>query len=273
MVVTNPMNNLLLGIWLSLALLAAGRPLLPPPGMAAVEIAPPFWRNPALAQELLLPDLRTLPPYELRLAVDAQGGREIRFSNAVWNAGAGPLEVRGRLAARSGGIHIDQRVYRGNGAFTTFDRGELIFHHPHDHWHWEGFSIYEVWSVTADGSLGELLASSDKVSYCMRDDTAVESGPRDWSTLPARQIPDRPRYLGCGWQLQGISAGWSDIYIESLPGQAVDISDLPDGLYALKSTVNPEGLLAEADTTNNAAITFFALREGQVQMIAVRAGE
>ena len=52
-------------------------------------------------------------------------------------------------------------------------------------------------------------------------------------------------------EVQGIQAGWSDIYSSGLPGQWVNITGVPPGSYVLEITLNPDGILPEADLTNN----------------------
>lgn len=52
---------------------------------------------------------------------------------------------------------------------------------------------------------------------------------------------------------QGISAGWSDIYSADLECQYLDITDVTPGNYILRLTVNPEGVLEEANPNNNTA--------------------
>jgi hypothetical protein len=37
----------------------------------------------------------------------------------------------------------------------------------------------------------------------------------------------------------GISAGYGDVYLRDLPGQWVDVTDLPAGEYLLEVEVNP----------------------------------
>lgn len=56
---------------------------------------------------------------------------------------------------------------------------------------------------------------------------------------------------------QGISAGCADIYVEGLPCQYIDITDLgiPHGHYTLRVTVDAEDQLVEADESNNVTST------------------
>jgi hypothetical protein len=67
--------------------------------------------------------------------------------------------------------------------------------------------------------------------------------------------------------LQGISTGWIDIYEFDLAGQVVDISTVPDGVYALRSIADPEDQLRELDDANNAAMVFIHISGAQVRII------
>lgn len=217
-------------------------------------------------EDLLLPDLRTLPPSDLRLIMNAQGTRKlIRFSNSVWNSGPGVLEVAGDLDRQNASVAITQKIATTGEQVEARPVGEFVFHVPHNHWHLDGFSIYEVWTVKHGGVLGERLVASDKVSYCMRDDATVDA-----LLLSSGVTLDMPRwaqFTGCGWARQGISAGWADIYRSNLPGQIIDISAIPDGLYALKSTVNPDGILYEANTSNNSGVRYFELQGNRLMAL------
>jgi hypothetical protein len=46
----------------------------------------------------------------------------------------------------------------------------------------------------------------------------------------------------------------------------VDISHLPDGLYALKSSADPRNLLRETDERNNSALVYFVLRQESIRV-------
>jgi hypothetical protein len=212
----------------------------------------------------LLPDLRTLPPYDLQLSVWNNGSRKIlRFSNAILNGGTADLIVRGTFNRRTLIVTIDQIIQNADGTPERAPMGALIFHAEHGHWHWEGFSLYEVWSTDLGGSLAAVVASSGKVSFCMRDDAQGETA------LSPAAVSARPKYTGCNWQEQGLSAGWLDIYDLHTPGQTLDISHLPDGTYALASTVNPDGLLLEMDTGNNRALTYFRMEGRALQVLSI----
>jgi hypothetical protein len=211
--------------------------------------------------EMVLPDLQTMPPYDLRLLVSPDGERAvIRFSNSIWNAGPGELEVRGRRRPDEQVIQVWQVITRLDGSATERSFGVLEYHPIHEHWHWDGFSRYEVWSVDAGGKLGRLLATSGKVGYCLRDDETVLANV-------AGGVVSLPVYRGCGWQRQGISPGWMDTYDEQTEGQSLDISGLGDGEYALKSTVDPLNRILERDESNNAGVLFFTLSANRLVLI------
>jgi hypothetical protein len=206
---------------------------------------------------LLPPDLQTLPPNDFRLVIDSQAQRKfLRFSNHIWNHGPGVLEFWGAFNPEKETVRVAQNIYREDGSFLQYSSGEFHFHPIHGHWHWEGFSSYEVWSLATNGNLDGLLASSDKVGYCLRD-----IAPYDDSQ------PSTPGYSSCYWARQGLSVGWLDTYRENISGQVVEISHLPEGVYALRSTVDPQNIIREVDDSNNSAIVYFALHADRIQVL------
>jgi hypothetical protein len=215
--------------------------------------------------ELLLPDLVTLPPYDLRLVLDRTNNRTlVRFSNAVANLGEGPLELRGIFEADTGEVRVRQVIYRDDDTAATAPVGIFYFHDDHDHWHWDGFSLYEVWSILPGGELDQPLYSSDKVGYCLRDDQSAES-LWDGAAEIQGDIPTAKRsYLSCGTSSQGLSTGWTDVYAHDTPGQYVDVSGLEDGIYALRSVADPHNLIYESSKELNQAIVYFHLQGRQV---------
>jgi hypothetical protein len=49
---------------------------------------------------------------------------------------------------------------------------------------------------------------------------------------------------------------WIDIYDFDTEGQIIDVTDLADGVYLLRSTVDPDDQLRETDDQNNAGQTY-----------------
>ena len=53
---------------------------------------------------------------------------------------------------------------------------------------------------------------------------------------------------------RGIDPGWADLYDRRDPGQAIDITGLPDGVYWFQASVDPGNNFVEADKTNNTTV-------------------
>jgi phosphohistidine phosphatase SixA len=201
---------------------------------------------------LLLPDLVTLPPSQLGIrSYSVTGKRLLRFTNSIQNNGPGAAEIWGYSDPASEKTIVVQSIHTVDGSLLrNVVVGEFIFHPEHDHWHVEGFARYELWSLDANGDLDTVIAVADKVSYCLRDDARSE--------LP--DAPTQQTYMMCDQKRQGISAGWMDVYEYYLPGQNIDITDVPDGSYALRSIVDPGNQFRELSRSNNAGSTHVSRR-------------
>jgi len=215
--------------------------------------------SPAVISRLLLPDLRTLPPSDLAIDTLPDGSRELRLSNTIWNSGAGALELEGEFSPETRKTRVVQHVQAQTGTQLDHLVGEFVWHPGHDHWHFAGFSIYELWTLTPAGELDSVASSSGKLSYCVIDTDNIDRQKKG--------IPSRRRYYGCGQALQGLSAGWGDTYKSFLDGQSIHLAAVEDGFYALKSTVNPDAMLLEANYDNNAALLYLDIRGEHVELI------
>ena len=101
----------------------------------------------------------------------------------------------------------------------------------HDHFHFNGYARYELVN-----DIGEVVAVGHKQAFCLLDSVPV--------------LPDAgsPRFH-CGFQ--GLTRGWADIYDASLDCQWVDITDVPDGDYLLRISINPDQVIEESTYDNN----------------------
>jgi hypothetical protein len=224
------------------------------PGLNLVDSLRPV----ETGQVPLLPDLQTLPPTDMRLVHNNYSDTTLlRLSNSVVNAGEGPLEMWGTLLPGNGTHQVIQRMYDTEGGYAEQVVGQFVFHPEHSHWHLDGFSLYELWSVDPDGMLDQVLATSGKVSFCLRDIRR--------SRQPV--VAASAAFTSCGARRQGISAGWIDTYQYYLPGQTIDVTGLPDGRYALMSTADPFNLLRESEEGNNFALVYLNLEGGRVQVL------
>jgi hypothetical protein len=174
------------------------------------------------------------------------------------------MELLGESNPETGKVTVTQYIYYEENDDTDDNDvtekvvvGEFFFHDEHDHWHLGDFARYEIWSLFPDGEFDSVVALSNKVSYCLRDDAR--------SDIPSAD--SRQNYISCEIEKQGISVGWIDIYRYHLPGQSIDITSLPDGVYALHSVVNPEDSLRDRNPGNNAAILYLEIEGRRVGIV------
>jgi hypothetical protein len=93
-------------------------------------------------------------------------------------------------------------------------------------------------------SNGAVVASHDKVGFCLVDNQ------RPYPGIPGS--PPTAAYLSCQPDKpQGISPGWDDIYDQSLPGQIINVTGVPDGRYCLRATADPSNRILESDEGDN----------------------
>jgi len=211
------------------------------------------------------PDLRTLPPSNLRIVV--QGGlRQLNFSNTVWNGGRGPLHLRA-VHNNSSNTAATTAVFQGifshdaNGDWYLVSESQVglfRFDPDHNHWHFDQFARYEIRNAGPGGSIGDtVLVSSEKVTFCVIDTTKVD--------MTLEHSTSAAGYSICGQNaVQGLSVGWGDTYPWWISGQSLDATGLQNGTYWLVSTADPRNLLAEFDEGNNTGAVKFRIKNGKL---------
>jgi len=90
------------------------------------DFTPPGATPPAADPQLLLPDLRTLPPYHLKIETLPDGSRELRLSNTIWNSGGGPLELEGKFNPATRTTRVEQHIHTQAGLPLTHMVGEFV---------------------------------------------------------------------------------------------------------------------------------------------------
>jgi len=90
---------------------------------------------------------------------------------------------------------------------------------------------------------------SPKLGYCLSDSALIETR----GLSPPEDVYGGDRCVN-PTRIIGISAGWGDVYRWWEPGQSIDISDVPDGFYWFRSTVDPDNYLIESDKTDHLAM-------------------
>jgi len=195
----------------------------------------------------LLPDLKiwvnaTTPKSLWDVDINVTSGEtRLRFSNTAVNVGAGALELWG-VIDNNGEQPAYQRIYHDDGGYEDLLVGLFVFagHEDHNHFHFKDFAIYRLRQITSGDGVGPVMATSDKISFCITDsDEYDETLPG----APSSHVYDCVR--------QGMSVGWGDRYGRSTAGQWIVIDDVPDGTYWLESEANPDRLLYETRYDNN----------------------
>jgi hypothetical protein len=219
----------------------------------------------------LYPDLQTLPPSDLFFDRISGGTHILRFSNTVWNAGEGRLEIQGnpkppkkRDTTNNTLRQIYQNLYDApvGGAQTLHKQvaSDAIYHAGHQHFHFADFASYLLLKQDATGVYQETAKKGSKTSFCIMDTSLIQGSYRD-------------QYRACGGELQGLTPGWGDTYDYTLVDQWVVLGNQPleDGEYGLQSTADPINHLDEAvgdkndpRESNNTAVTYFTVSGGQI---------
>ena len=238
------------------AVLAAAVALAVPSGAPAAAGWHPPAQNPCegpRAAHLLCPNLRIGPPSEMYAS--SYGGQVLLHATSdVRSRGRGPIEVHGqRDGPRS--MKVTQRIYKVGGGHITVRTGASLHftdvgaYFGGSYWKVHQLARFELRPVLPDGSLGEVVRTSPKLNYCLRD---LER------TRPGRRSPSHAFYPGCNQDPRikrdrlGTSVGWSDIYPADYDKQYIDVSGLR-GCFVFEMTVDPEHLLFESDEDDNSS--------------------
>jgi hypothetical protein len=214
---------------------------------------------PSMAPHRFLPDLVALPAWDISLR---QSGERtfLVFSATIWNAGDGPLDVRGKRRSKASMMKAYQYIRNDVGQFigrVPVGKFEYDARPGHSHWHFSQFASYKL---VREG--GRSAQRSRKESFCL---ASVE--PIDLVSLPAAEVD--PKSIGfnptCGdIDSKGIreqlGVGWGDTYTQSLPGQAFDVTNLSDGEYYVTIEANPDALMHETSVFNNTSWRPVSLR-------------
>ncbi|MEC9349709.1 MAG: lysyl oxidase family protein [Planctomycetota bacterium] len=194
-----------------------------------------------------LPDIIVRQSDLLDNDIRVSGGRTLlRLSNGTANAGTGPLYLYGVTPGNEDGTQdVRQRVFREDGSYFERVAGTFVYHSEHNHIHFEEWAQYRLRRVVGEDGVGDVVAAGQKTSFCILD-----LGVYD------RSLPDYVSggfFRTCSSTTQGLSVGWIDVYSKSLPGQNIDITDVPDGHYWLESEVDPNNNVLESNEDNNIA--------------------
>jgi hypothetical protein len=167
-----------------------------------------------------------------------------RFTGALPNAGAGPLEIR-EVTHPNNVQDVYQRIYQTGGPLTevligSFPNAASI---PPRHLFLPGIAQYNLRTVLPGNGVGPIVSSNDKTSMAVVDSNSYNT------SLPG--APSSRVYDSVSDPILGISIGWADVYTTALPGQWVEATGLADGQYWLEVIADPYNRIQENNETNN----------------------
>ncbi len=255
----------------------------------------------------LLPDLRSVPPYEfgfvapanpfnglypddsvnppldvagvhpLSCAIDEtveQGTMKcLRFTAGPFNVGKGPFEihfsyVEDTLAGDDRPAY--QTIHRTDGKHYRRDAGTYSFHNTHGHFHYDNILSYELFRVV-DKRRGRLrpVGRGFKSGFCPADQLIGEWGKFVQSASGAFGEGDSAsgNCFSPTDGLIGLSSGWGDVYRWQRPGQLVDFGSQGDGYYVVRSTVDIENDVRESNDRNNASYALILVSGESIDIV------
>jgi hypothetical protein len=225
------------------------------PGDSTFNPAPPVQQSFGVADtsQIAYPDLiGEIPTNGFGISHPTTTTKEFDYTHIIYNAGAGPLEVQPTNYNSTTNLATAvQQLYSYNGSTPVLAqqltaRDQFFYHVAHGHYHFP-LATFGLFGVNPDGSMGGAVAVSPKNGFCLGDDVRLDAS-----------LPHSPAVKGYNGStctnpnaVRGISSGWGDRYDKADPGQAIDITGVPDGVYWFHSVVDPDGNFVESDKTNN----------------------
>jgi hypothetical protein len=205
----------------------------------------------------VLPDLVPSPPRLLHLR--RRSGRWLlSFDSILVNVGDGDFLLRAKRDG-DGKWHVEQDIpYSTSGAKPVALRTTLVWGGDgHEHWHVPRVATNRLVRLDRNGRPVRGKSWTDaKVGFCFFDYSRqlAETGPED--AVHSRH--------SCGHEDDdvvgmGLSPGWGDTYEWVLPGQRIDITDVPDGTYRLWAEADKRGRFREMTRDNNRTFADFEL--------------
>jgi hypothetical protein len=196
--------------------------------------------------------------------------RCLRWDQGEYNFGAGPLELH-NYSNKGDGTNLFQRIYSTDGSIKQFEAGAVKFSSAHGHFHAQGFQDIGLYERRPDGRAGKLVARPPDKGICMVDIENGTFGRRDRPTYPLQmdmpgtcdanthQDPKDPTYANEPYLQMGITQGFADVYPWFVADQYIDVTNIPDGKYVLKATVNRTRRIRESNYRNNSAQSCVAI--------------
>jgi Lysyl oxidase len=200
-----------------------------------------------------LPDLSPLPSWGIRVSNIApkhkKATSQMSFGATVWIGGNSRLDVEGFRHNGSPWMKAYQYFFRGGHVVGRTRVGTMGFS-GYNHWHFQQFAQYRLLN-----SSKTRILRSQKEGFCI--------APTDPVNLLLPHSTWVPSFTGLSgacssqtalWVQEELPVGWGDTYFQDTPGQAFNITNLPNGTYYIEIIANPEHLLHESNTRNDISL-------------------
>jgi len=209
-------------------------------------------RDPAL--QLVCPNLRMAPPYDLREVGTPGGRRLLLMGNRIVNVGPGPAELRGTRVSENE-MQARQIVQRpagpfGRAALTTGAKltWKYVDRRRGNYWKMVDAARFELWSTEpATGSRVALVRTGPKLDYCLRDLFRRAGTHTGRVVYPACSQKHYRRTVTLG-----ISVDWADGYPAKYPENWIDVTGLA-GCFTIVQRADPLNVIRETDEADNTA--------------------
>jgi hypothetical protein len=247
----------------------------PPAWTSAASLRPWWWQRWADSAEepargdsgsCAEPDTRLLPDMmvdgtslldnALSRSCDDLPGVElcVRITVGTVNLGPGDLILTAPVGQQDAiSQHIDTC---GGGEVTESVETAFVDEPSHQHLHLQDWTELRLRKIDPSCDSEETAAAcpvagiGHKVSFCLTDTGVYDRVVgRDGGGLRCTLDQNNTRIV------QGISAGWMDVYSRGLPGQLIDVTALDSGEYWLEVEVNPHRAVFEGNYQNNVTRT------------------
>jgi hypothetical protein len=230
---------------------AGTTPPLPPTGATARAAADtvPIMNNPPLSA---VPDLAALPAWGITTSLGSDGHDYLNFGATVWDAGPTKLMVEGTRLPDQAVMDAWQFFYSGTTRIGRKQVGSMEYDPRvgHMHWHFHDFAAYDLLDANQANPV-----RSGKESFCLANTDTIDMTVKNalW------RIPIDTLSSVCGTATstfirETMAVGYGDTYQQFRPGQAFDITGVPNGTYYIRITANPLGRLSEVTTANNVSL-------------------
>lgn len=197
----------------------------------------------------VLPDL--MPKPQLNVTTERLVDRwYIRFSTIIVNVGDGDFMLRATRPSVPADWEAQQLIpHTGGGAEAVPIDAQLAWGGDgHGHWHVVRVATVRLVPLdAAGGPVGDEVATDSKIGFCFYDHThEFARGPEEdvYSAETCGEEDDE--LIG-----MGLSPAWNDTYRQTLPGQSIEVTGLPDGKYRLFTDVDEYGWFREVSRANN----------------------